>query len=146
MRRLIGISMLALTLAALTPGIEAALISRIFEFKSGVTLEVGASTGDGLRLDTVRFQLPSTVDGSFRSGGLATATVAVSNTTETSGKVGIAIALFDDDGKLVGVASGGTKLTSIKSDRQKTFTLVFDHVNGEASRAKTFQVTLESRP
>ena len=25
-------------------------------------------------------------------------------------------------------------------------TLVFDHVNGEASRAKTFQVTLESRP
>jgi hypothetical protein len=146
MRRLFGISMLALTLAALAPGATAALISRVFEFKPGVTLEVGASTDDGMRLDSVRFQLPSAGDGSFRSGGLATATVAVSNTTEASSKVGIAIALFDEGGKLVGVASGGTKLTSIKGDRQKSFTLVFDHVNDAAFKTKTFQITLESKP
>jgi hypothetical protein len=145
MRRLTRVSILVLALSALAVSTEAALISRVFEFKSGVTLEVGSVTADGLRLDSIRFQLPSTGDGSFRSGGLVTATVAVSNTTETSSKVGIAIALFDEGGKLVGVASGGSKLTSIKGDRQKTFTLVFDHVNGEAHRATTFQISLESR-
>ena len=60
-------------------------------------------------------------------------------------KVGLAIALFDAEDRLLAVASGGSKLASIKPGRRKTFTLDFDGVFAEANRAVTFQVSLEPK-
>ena len=123
----------------------AGLLSRSFQFKPGVTLEIGVDT-DGLRLDSVRFRVPESPGGSrLRPGGLVTADVAVSNIGGESRKLGLAVALFDDSGQLVGVASGGSRLTSLRSDRQKTFRLVFDDVNHNVDSASTFQISLEAR-
>jgi hypothetical protein len=126
---------------------DAALLSKAYNFKDDVTLEVGESTADGLRLDSVRFRLPRTIDGEHtRTGGVVKAEVALSNTTAVGLKAGIAIALFDEGNRLVGVASGGSRLVSVKANRQKLYTLVFDNVNAEAHRAATFQISVESKP
>ena len=71
--------------------------------------------------------------------------MAISNTSGESRKVGLALALFDEEGRLLGVASGGSKLASIKPGRQKSFILLFDGVNSEAHRAATFQISMESK-
>lgn len=138
-------ALLALTLAA-TPG-HAELISKSFEFKQGVKLEIGTETESGLRLDAVQFKLPAQKGGKVvRTGGLVQAEVTVSNVGDRSRKVGIAIAMFDSVGRLIGVASGGNRIAPLKKNRQQSFRLTFDDVNGLAHRAETFQISLESKP
>ena len=143
---LVGAFVLATTLV-LSPGAEADLLSKSYVFKDGVTLELGAATGDGLRVDSVQFKLPAPVgDRTSRVAGLAAVQVKVSNLAEKSRKAGVVVALFDDEGRLLGVASGGTSLMTLKSGRQKSYTLVFDNVNSEVHRATKFQISIESKP
>ncbi len=146
MRRVLAVLLVVGSIAAVAPVARGSLLSKTYNFKSDVTLEIGAATEEGLRIDSVRFLLPSTLGGRlFRTGGLVNVEVALSNTASTGQRVGIAVALFDEQGRLVGVASGGSRWVPIKPDRQKLFRLVFDDVNGEAYRAKTFQISVESK-
>ena len=142
-----AIVVLALAAGVETRAAQGELLSKRYDFKDRVILEISQTEPGGLRLDTVQFDLPSrTGDRLTRVAGLLTARVAVSNTGNESRKVGLAIALFDDEGRLLAVASGGNKLTPIKPDRQKTFTLVFDGVNAEAHKATAFHISLEPKP
>ncbi len=130
-----------------TPEARSAPLSKRYQFKGGVTLEMAVDTTSGLRLDTVRFQVPAARgDRLMPTGGPLTAAVAVSNTAEQAHMVGLAIALYDDEGHLLGVASGGNRIAPIRPDRQKTFNLVFDGVNAEAHKATAFQISLEVKP
>lgn len=124
--------------------VDAGLVSKSFEFKPGVTLEIGASTNDGLRVDSVRFVMPSTT--AVRTASEAGVEVAISNTSQKSQRVGVAVALFDVEGRMVGVASGGTKFMPIKPGRQKSYKLIFDSVYVESPRATAFQISVESKP
>ena len=123
------------------------LLSKRLEFRHGVTLELAENAGGGLRVDTVEFRMPAIGKDGYlsRTAGLLTASVAVSNTSDVARGVGLAIALHDDAGRLLGVASGGNKLTPIKPGRQKTFTLIFDGVNHEAHRATRFEISVEPK-
>jgi hypothetical protein len=126
---------------------QTALFSKRYQFEHDVILEMSATTPDGLRLDSVRFKMPATTnDRLTRTGGLLTARVAVSNTADKPHKAGLAIALFDDEGRLLAVASGGSRFSGIKPGRQKMFTLVFEWVNAQAHKASTFHISLESKP
>jgi hypothetical protein len=144
---LAGVVVLAGVVAAGAQAPRMELFSKRFEFKAGVTLDIAELHPAGLRLDSVTFDLP-VVEGDrvLRTGGLVTARVAVSNTGPEPRRVGLAIALMDDDGRLLGVAGGGSKLAPIKPERQKVFSLVFDGVNTEAHRAKAFQISMEPKP
>jgi hypothetical protein len=146
MRRVLsGTLGLAVILASVAAA--AGLVSKRYEFKDGVLLEIGASTPGGLRLDSVQFRLPGrNGDRLARAGGLVRARVAVSNTTEKPLKAGLAVALFDDEGRLLSVASGGTNVRAIRPGRQKRFTLMFEGANAEAHRASTFLISLEAKP
>jgi hypothetical protein len=145
MHRILAATILILAIAALAPWSAAELLCKSYVYKDDVTLELGVATADGLRIDSVRFHAPSGGGGMMRTGDRMSAEVAVSNSAAQPLKVGLAIALFDDGEKLLGVASGGTKLVPIKTGRQKLYTLVFEHVNGEAPRAATFKISLESK-
>lgn len=145
---LLALTLLTATAIAVvtTPPASAAIMSKKFDFKTGVILDIGAEMPGGLRVDNVRFEVPSKLGGKIvRVGGLFTAEVAVSNTGNETAKVGIAIALFDNASRLLGVAGGGSKLASIQPGRQKSFTLVFDGVNAEAHAASQFYISLESK-
>jgi hypothetical protein len=148
MRRLIPAVILVAGLAVLlVPQARAELLSKRYEFQAGVLLALGSAESTGLRLDTVRFQLPASVDGRIvRAAGPVTARIEVSNTGTTSRRVGLAIALFDAEGRLLGAASGGSQLAPIKPGRQKSFELLFDGVNAEAGKATAFQISLEPKP
>jgi len=123
------------------------LVSKRYDFRSDVELSVDLVTPAGLRVDRVRFHMPTPLDGRLtRSAGLVSAEVAVSNTAAEPLKAGLGIALFDEDGRLLAVAGGGSQVTPIKGERQQTFTLIFDGVNAEAHKAETFQISVESKP
>jgi len=109
-------------------------------------LEMSVPTKSGLRLDTVTFEMPETVEGRLTvASGLLRAHVVVSNLAAQARKVGLAIALYDDEDRLLAVASGGSKLASIKPDRSRSYRLVFEGVFAEALRATTFQISLEDK-
>jgi len=144
MRRTILLATALCALMILTPATRAGLLSKTYEFKPDVFLEIGATTDDGLRLDNVRFQMPSAT--AVRTAAEATVTVSITNTSDTSKRVGMGIALFDDAGRMVGVVAGGTRLMPLKAGKQKIYKLIFEHVYVEAPRATTFQVSVESKP
>jgi hypothetical protein len=150
----LGLWFLPVLVALLVPGtarVEESttpneLVSKRFELKNRVTMTLDMSTAGGLRLDSVHFKMPAARDDRLtRSAGLLTADVAVSNTSSRSLKAALGIALFDDEGRMLAVASAG-KLTALKPERQKMFTLLFDGVNAEAHKATTFQISLEAKP
>lgn len=139
------IALLAIVLLA-SAGADAELLSKSYRFKDGIVLEVGANGTDGLRIDSVRFDLPTSTGGRFmRAADLVNATVSVSNLSGVGQRVGVAIALFDEQGQLVGVASGGNRASTLKPERRQEFRLVFDNVKANVFRAKTFQITIESQ-
>ena len=137
----------ALTLFLASPA-DAGLFTKTFKFKPDTTLEVGADIDGGVRLDTVRFKFPATTEGGklTRAAGLVKADVAVSNLGTSARTIGVAIALLDDDGRLLAVGSGGTKLFPLRKERQIVYTLVFDGVNSEATKATVFKISLEPKP
>lgn len=147
MRRLLICSVAALAMIAASAVLSTAgTLSKTYVFKAGTVLEISADMGEGLRLDSVEFEVPRTPEGrDQRVAGLVKAKVAVSNLGEKPKKVGVALALLDAGGALVAVASGGSQLGSVKPGRQVTFTLVFDHVNRSAPEAASFMVALETR-
>jgi hypothetical protein len=129
------------------PTTRAELQTKKYVFKSDIILEMHADMSETVRLDTVRFMLPEKPkSGMIRIGGLAKAEVAISNTGTESIKIGIAIAVVDDNDRLLGVASGGSRFLAIKAGRQSTYTLVFDDVNLDMDQATAFQISVETRP
>ena len=146
MRRSARLVMLAVCVFVLTLPPSAALLSKSYQFKPDVTLELGVPGDGGLRLDSVHFTLPAPGGRRFlKFGGNVVAEVAISNGGKEARKIGLAIALFDKEGRLVGVASGSSKLIAIKPDRQSIYSLVFNDLNRSASRAVTFQISLEPK-
>jgi hypothetical protein len=145
MRRTVCVAVAgALLFAVATPA--AALVSKRYRFQEGALLELGATAPGGLRLDSVRFKVPATTDDRItRAAGPFTARVRVSNTADRALRAALAIALFDEEGRLLAVASGGSATAKIKAGRQKSFTLVFDGVNAEAHKATAFQISLEAK-
>ena len=145
MRRLLMTLVCAALVLAPSTG-SAEMLSKKYKFRPGTNLEIGEDVVAGVRIDTVKFELPAGGSGRLlRLGGLAQAVVAISNTTKESRKVGIAVAVFDDTGRLLGVASGGSTVRGIRPFRQVGYGLVFDDVNAEIASATTFQITVEVR-
>ena len=142
MRRLLVLAC-ALTLAL---SARAETFSKAYEFKPNTVLKVGADVGNGVRLDSVEFVM-STDDGS--PGGLFAGPkvkVTVSNLSDASRKIGLALAVADAENRLVAVASGGTKLFPLRAGRQIVYTLDIDGVMNELAHGTAFRISVEPRP
>ena len=125
---------------------HSALISKTFAFKPDVTLELGVAAEKGLRVESVHFKMPAPKERKvLRIGNQPTVDVIISNNGDEAQKVGIAIAMFDQAGRLVGVASGGSKLVSIKPNKRSAYSLDFEDVNDMLARAASFQISVEAR-
>jgi len=145
----LGISrvILAALLVGATAAADAAILSKTYQFKPDIDLQIGESLEGGLRLDSVHFFLPSSTGGmGYRSGGVPRADVAVSNLGTDRQMYGVAIVLLDEQGRLVGAANGGPKIMGLRPQRQLTSRVVFDGVNGEAYKATQFKISIENKP
>jgi hypothetical protein len=134
----------ATALAMSTPAVAAALTSKQYEYKPAVKLTTDVDLGEGLKLDSVMFRPPSSVGRGFWKSGLLKVDVAISNFGQEAKKFGIAIALFDDNGRLLGVATHGTSFP-LKPERQAVYTLDFTNVNSEVFKATKFMISVEPK-
>jgi hypothetical protein len=135
---------IATALAMTVPAVDAALTSKQYEYKSAVKLTTNVDLGDGLSLDSVMFRPPSSVGKGFWKSGLLKVDVAVTNRGQDARKFGIAIALFDDSDRLLGVATHGTTFP-LKPERTAVYTLEFANVNSEVFHAKRFTISIEPK-
>lgn len=145
-RMTLASALLAAAMILAASDARAELFSKAYAFKPGTTLEMNSEMPGGLRLDSVEFVLPSgdgKQTGSFSGPKVK---VSISNLGTTAAKVGVSIAVTDADGRLVGVASGGTKLFPLRGDRQIVYTLSVDGVRTELAAGTVFRISVEPMP
>ena len=146
-RRMTGAgALLAAAVILAASDARAELFSKAYTFKPGTTLEVGTEMPGGIRLDSVEFVLPN--DGGKQTGSFSgpKVKVSISNLGTSAAKVGVSIAVTDADGRLVAVASGGTKLFPLRADRQIVYTLSVDGVRTELAAGTVFRISVEPMP
>lgn len=76
--------------------------------------------------------------------GLPQAVINFKNYGETSLKVKIAIALFDESGNLVGCGTTSSRFVYTKGGKEETAVISFSNVRSRIDHAKTFIITVET--
>jgi hypothetical protein len=104
---------------------------------------------DGLKVHSIFFNRRVVQPGFFnilKGAEFGTrAQVEVTNTGKYPKIPGFAVAVLDRDGKLVGVASGGTKVGTIKPGETETFDLNFTQVKERLAKGDRFLLAIELR-
>ncbi len=73
------------------------------------------------------------------------AQLEVTNTSKSPRIPGFAVAVLDKDGRLIGVASGGTKVGTIQPGETETFDLNFSQVKERLASGDRFLLAIELR-
>ena len=104
---------------------------------------------DGLKVTSIFFNKRMLQSGAFsflKDAEFGTrAQVEVTNTGTVSKIPGFAVAVLDKDGRLIGVASGGTKVGTIKPGDTETFDLNFTQVKERLALGDKFFFAIELR-
>jgi hypothetical protein len=104
---------------------------------------------DGLKVKSIFFNTRKVEPGFFnllKGAEFGTrAQVEVTNAGKYPKVPGFAVAVVDRDGNLLGVASGGTKLGTVKPGETETFDLNFTQVKERLSKGDHFLLSIELR-
>jgi len=104
---------------------------------------------DGLKVTSIFFNKRMVQPGFFsllKGAEFGTrAQVEVTNAGRYPKVPGFAVAVLDKDGRLVGVASGGTKVGTIKPGETETFDLNFTQVKERLASGDKFYLAIELR-
>jgi len=104
---------------------------------------------DGLKVGSIFFNkrmIQPGVFNIFKGAEFGTrAQVEVTNTGQRPKVPGFAVAVIDKDGRLLGVASGGTKLGTVKPGETETFDLNFSQVKERLASGDKFLLAIELR-
>lgn len=104
---------------------------------------------DGLKVSSIFFNRRVIQPGFFnlfKGAEFGTrAQLQVTNTGKYPKVPGFAVAVLDKDGRLLGVASGGTKVGTVKPGETETFDLNFTQVKERLSSGATFLLAIELR-
>ena len=101
---------------------------------------------DGLKVNSVFFNTRELKGAWIKDATFGTrAQVEVTNAAKSDRIPGFAVAVFDKDGQLLGVASGGTKLGVVKAGTTETFDLNFTQVKERLPRGDHFVLSVELR-
>jgi len=136
--------------AAAAPVSEASLsyYSETFPFAWDRMIPLSVNV-DGLKVSSIFFNRRVVRPGFFnilKGAEFGTrAQVEVMNTGKYPKIPGFAVAVLDKDGKLLGVASGGTKVGTIKPGETETFDLNFTQVKERLAKGDRFLLAIELR-
>jgi hypothetical protein len=130
----------AALLAAAAPA-GAASNSARYRFEGNRWLSLDLAVED-IRADEIRFEWPATVLG-IKSGYKAV--VKITNGSTRQASIGIAIALYDADFKLVGAGTTATKVGTVNPGDTAEFSVGFDNVTARLGAATQFHIALETR-
>lgn len=137
-RRLAAV--LALCALLVSPA-GAALNSAQYKFEGNRWLSLDLAVGD-IRTDVIRFDWPSAVLG-IKTGYKAT--VKVVNGSARQASVGLAVAVYDGTGKLIGAGSSGTRIGTVDPGDSVDFEIEFNNVTERLEQAAQFQIALQTR-
>lgn len=97
---------------------------------------------DGLRINSIFFNKRTM--SLFKGAEFGTrAVIDVTNTSNATRTPGFAVAVFDAEDRLLGVASGGPKIGGISAGTTETFDLSFHQVLERIPRADHFYLSVE---
>ena len=140
-RSLCAAGSLWLLAALLAPPSGAATVSKKFVLEKNrpVSLELAAGQ---VRAEQVLFEFPASV---LRVETAGKARITVVNGSAAKVRVGLAVALFDAEGNLVGAGAGGNKGGQVAPGEKAEFSVFFYYVTEQILSATSFQITLETR-
>jgi hypothetical protein len=122
--------------------------SESFAFSWDRTIPLSVNL-DGLKVSSIFFDKRTVKSGFFnllKDAEFGTrAQVEVTNTGDHPKVPGFAVAVLDKDGRLLGVASGGTKFGTIKPGDTETFDLNFSQVKERLASGDKFLLAIELR-
>lgn len=101
---------------------------------------------DGLRVDSLFFNLREPNVKFLKGSTFGTrAQVEVTNTGKATRVVGFAVAVLDAEGRLLGVATGGSKVSGVKPGETETFDLNFAQVKERVPKGAVYLLSMELR-
>jgi len=112
-----------------------------YKFEGNKWLALDLAVGD-VRAETIRFEWPATL---MRMKTGYKASVKVTNGSSRNVGIGIAVAIYDKDVKLVGSGTTGTTLGTIDPGDTSQFTIDFKDVTARLEQADQFHIVLETR-
>jgi hypothetical protein len=131
--------------AAPAPQAPLGFTSKRFAFQWDKSIALGLEL-DGLKVSSIFFNNRELKSGWLKDANFGTrAQVEVTNASKQDRIPGFAVAVFDKEGRLLGVASGGTKLGVVKPGETETFDLNFTQVKERLPRGEHFVLSLELR-
>jgi hypothetical protein len=117
--------------------------SQRFDYKWDTLLPVNIEV-DGLKISTIFFNRRQVKTWPLKGADFgARAQVEVTNNSKTRRIPGFAVAVFDSENRLLGVANGGTKVGSVSPGDTETFDLNFTHVSERLPLGSYFYLTVE---
>jgi len=117
--------------------------SQKFPYQWDVVLPLRTEV-DGLRLNSIFFNRREIRSGLLKGAEFGTrAQVEVTNTTKKVRVPNIAVAVLDDEGRLLGVATGGSRLTGVSPGETETFDLNFSRVLQRLPKGTQFVLSVE---
>ena len=127
------------------PAAPLSFLSDQFRFTWDRTIPLSISV-DGLKVNSIFFNKRTLEHRFFGHAEFGTrARVEVTNTSTVRKVPGFAVAVLDKDGRLLGVASGGTKIGSVKPGETETFDLNFSQVKERLALGDKFLLAIELR-
>ena len=130
-----------LLLTALVAAPRAETNSAAYKFEGNKWLSLDLSVGD-VRAETIRFEWPATMM-HVRTGYKAA--IKVANGSSKQAAIGLVIALYDKDKKLIGAGTAGTTLGTVDPGTTAQFTVDFKDVTARLEEADQFAIALEIR-
>jgi hypothetical protein len=101
---------------------------------------------DGLKLNSIFFNRREIRSGFLKGADFGIrAEVEVTNTAKYPRIPGFVVAVFDEDQKLLGAASGGTKIGTVPPGSTETFQMNFHHVVERLPKGASFILSVELR-
>ncbi|HZN03907.1 MAG TPA: FxLYD domain-containing protein [Candidatus Polarisedimenticolia bacterium] len=131
---------LVLSVLALSSA-SAALNSAQYKFEGNRWLSLDLAVGD-VRTEVIRFEWPGAVLG-IKTGYKARVKVVNGSARQVS--AGIAVAVYDAAGKLIGAGSSGTRIGTIDPGDSVDFDIEFNNVTEKLEQAAQFQIALQTR-
>lgn len=99
---------------------------------------------DGLKLNTIFFNRREIRSGPLKGAEFGTrAQIEVTNTAKKMRVPNFAVAVFDDEGRLLGAATGGSKITGVHPGETETFDLNFSRILQRLPKGTNFVLSLE---
>jgi hypothetical protein len=130
-----------LALAALIPAVRADTNSARYRFEGNKWLSLDLAIGD-VRVEVIKFEWPATLL-RIKTGYKATARLV--NGSSRQVRAGLAVVLYDAEGKLVGAGTTGTTIGTVDPGDAANFSIDFDHVTERLEQASQFHIALEAK-